>query len=489
MAVALGRSRAKAGACCAACRGGGRCASGKGPSPGGPTRDDEILQLQRLAGNAAVSSHIAGRRPRVTVGSGAHAALQRLTAAERQEDLASERYAGDARLEATFDNAPPMRVGERGRPVALVQQGLSEDGFTLDGSIKPNGSFDGIFGNETLTAVHGFQQKHELGDAKGMTDGIVGRRTLGRLDQLAKGGGGKPKPKPPAACADGAVNLDPDPIPQVPAPSIKTVPGDDMLAELRKRSGGNLPRDPPLGATTGKVSQVVPITTRTAPDAAGGACVKCVAEWPLPLVAIEVLIATGFVTNEKRFWVTQPGDNGDCPQPFPKLKDVRALITSGVLPKILVAELEHVADIRRAFQLAMHRWGANVGRLSEARTHLRGLDDADCKRKVEAFLNAQSDLPIGIPLDKMPFGLFMDDFESLRQGSDTRDESAHKARAFPPRDRPPVRPSFDLARNPFGCDAFFRKYDARSAPGVPGPPSDQVVKEIDGPPRRRWHSM
>ncbi len=215
---------------------------------------------------------------------------------------------------------------------------------------------------------------------------------------------------------------------------------------------------------------------------------KCVAEWPLPAIAIKVLIAKDSIKNGKRFWVTQPGDNGDCPQPFPTLKDVRAVITPEALFKIFIAELEHVADIRRAYQLAMHRWGANVGRLSEARTHLRGKDADDCRKKVEAFLNAQSELPILVPLADMPLKLFVDDFFSLREGSDERDKSDHRAIAHPPRDRP-IRPSFDLDRNPFGCNAFARKYGADCLPNVPGAPSEKVILESDGPPRRRWHSM
>jgi peptidoglycan hydrolase-like protein with peptidoglycan-binding domain len=106
-----------------------------------------------------------------------------LTPEERAQDLANEPYAGNERLQQAYDNAPPLRLGERLDAVALVQQGLIDDGIllpnsTASGTAPP----DGIFGVETNRAVQEFQAKHGLD-----VDGEVGRQTMGRLDQLAAG--------------------------------------------------------------------------------------------------------------------------------------------------------------------------------------------------------------------------------------------------------------------------------------------------------------
>src|SRR5262249_61491376 len=82
--------------------------------------------------------------------------IQRLTAAEKQENLKSLKYAGNSRLEAAFDNSPPMDLGESGDPVRLVQEGLVAAGFPLPRSTKPLGELDGRFGKQTRHAGKGF---------------------------------------------------------------------------------------------------------------------------------------------------------------------------------------------------------------------------------------------------------------------------------------------------------------------------------------------
>jgi peptidoglycan hydrolase-like protein with peptidoglycan-binding domain len=138
-----------------------------------------VLAMQRAVGNAAVTG-----------------VLQRLTPQERERDLVSPRLAGNPRLQAAFDNAPAMRIGERGDGVRLVQESLVADGHPMPRSTGPTGSLDGVFGSETRSAVRDFQQAHAaegLTDASGTGDGIVGRRTLGTMDEQ----GGPPGPKPP----------------------------------------------------------------------------------------------------------------------------------------------------------------------------------------------------------------------------------------------------------------------------------------------------
>ena len=100
--------------------------------------------------------------------------------------LKSPRFANNARLQAAADNAPPMKWGEKGQAVKIVQQAYIDLGFAMPISTRKTGQPDGIFGNETYYVTRAFQKKHTLG-----IDGIVGKQTLGKLDELF------PKPAPP----------------------------------------------------------------------------------------------------------------------------------------------------------------------------------------------------------------------------------------------------------------------------------------------------
>lgn len=104
-----------------------------------------------------------------------------LTPAEKTQNLSSARYAGQTALEAAYDNSPPLSQGMTGSGVAALQQGLIDAGLPMPISMK-SGKPDGIFGTETLATVRAFQQKNGLG-----VDGLVGRETMGRLDELAGG--------------------------------------------------------------------------------------------------------------------------------------------------------------------------------------------------------------------------------------------------------------------------------------------------------------
>jgi hypothetical protein len=106
--------------------------------------------------------------------------VQRLTAEEKELNLKSPRFAENPRMEAVYDNSPAMRQGEHGDAVKLVQQALIDDGFEMPISTRKTGEPDGIFGNETYKIVWQFQEKHQLGK-----DGVVGRNTLGKLDELS----------------------------------------------------------------------------------------------------------------------------------------------------------------------------------------------------------------------------------------------------------------------------------------------------------------
>lgn len=104
------------------------------------------------------------------------------------ENLRSERFAGNPRLEAAYDNAPPMRKGEVGEAVALVQETLVDDGFDMPISTKENGEMDGIFGSETFRTVWAFQEKHDLD-----SDGVVGHDTLDEMQVVEENKEEKPE--------------------------------------------------------------------------------------------------------------------------------------------------------------------------------------------------------------------------------------------------------------------------------------------------------
>src|SRR6516165_719514 len=114
-------------------------------------RRTPVLELQRTIGNRAVQrlietmlgldrQHVRDQFVRQVAGGIVH----RLTAEERAENLQSPRFAGNTRLEAVFDNAPPMSEGESGEPVKIVQQALIDDGFSMPISIRKLGEPDGI---------------------------------------------------------------------------------------------------------------------------------------------------------------------------------------------------------------------------------------------------------------------------------------------------------------------------------------------------------
>lgn len=128
----------------------------------------------------------------VQQGAGEETVVRRQTGGQSQEDLRSSKYAGNARLEAAFDNSPAMHVGETNDGVRLVQEGLVADGFPMPESTKPTGEMDGVFGEETLATVGQFQGEYGLS-----VDGVVGRETLGELDRLASARGGGDEPDEP----------------------------------------------------------------------------------------------------------------------------------------------------------------------------------------------------------------------------------------------------------------------------------------------------
>jgi hypothetical protein len=93
--------------------------------------------------------------------------------------LSSPRYAGNKRFEQAAENKPPISYGEVGEPVRILQQSLIELGYWMDISLKKFNTPDGIFGPETKDRVKSFQSSHGL-----FSDGIVGKNTMAKLDEL-----------------------------------------------------------------------------------------------------------------------------------------------------------------------------------------------------------------------------------------------------------------------------------------------------------------
>jgi hypothetical protein len=82
-------------------------------------------------------------------------------------------------LQNAYDNSLPLKNGETGDGVRIVQWCLRDLGYAMPVSFRKSGDADGIFGNETFRTIQDFQKDNGLG-----VDGIAGRETLDRLDKL-----------------------------------------------------------------------------------------------------------------------------------------------------------------------------------------------------------------------------------------------------------------------------------------------------------------
>lgn len=91
--------------------------------------------------------------------------------------LTSPRFTSSRRLVAASRNRPPLRQGDRGRAVHLVQAALLDLGYAMPRSTGGAFSPDGIFGEETTRIVKAFQRSRRVGD-----DGVVGHDTMRELD-------------------------------------------------------------------------------------------------------------------------------------------------------------------------------------------------------------------------------------------------------------------------------------------------------------------
>ena len=227
----------------------------------------------------------------------------------------------------------------------------------------------------------------------------------------------------------------------------------------------------------------------------GKSCMRCTARWPQQQPDFKVLVLKpgSVVVEGKRRFAEQgpPATNfSGCRTTgvIGDLKDVRRLVHPSSGLKTRFAELEHWLDWQRTFSLTGERMIATVRRLTPARSHLRGRSLQECRFKVNLFLGNNNQVLAPDVLSKYGLVFSVNAKETYEQSVKERDtSSAHTAVAFPSPPRPPVAPNIDRRKNPFGCAAFFRVINRRSAPGVPGKTSRNAIRDLQLPLKAPWH--
>lgn len=109
--------------------------------------------------------------------------------------LTSPRFRWSSRLQQAEQNNPPLRSGERGQAVRVIQQSMIDLGVDpMTVSTKKYGSPDGIYGSETKAAIRKYQRSKRLSP-----DGVVGQNTMRALDADLPGAGPHLPPLPTRA--------------------------------------------------------------------------------------------------------------------------------------------------------------------------------------------------------------------------------------------------------------------------------------------------
>jgi peptidoglycan hydrolase-like protein with peptidoglycan-binding domain len=91
----------------------------------------------------------------------------------------ARRFQRNKRFETAANNSPSFKRGESGEAIEILQQALIDLGFAMPKSTARSVIPDGIYGPETEATVRAFQTGNGL-----VSDGVVGRKTLARLDRL-----------------------------------------------------------------------------------------------------------------------------------------------------------------------------------------------------------------------------------------------------------------------------------------------------------------
>jgi peptidoglycan hydrolase-like protein with peptidoglycan-binding domain len=94
--------------------------------------------------------------------------------------IKNPRFSSFERLQQAAANQPALGEGESGEHVAAIQQALIDLGMKMPRSTNNSTTLpDGIFGIETAARVKEFQALNGL-----MSDGIVGKQTITKLEAL-----------------------------------------------------------------------------------------------------------------------------------------------------------------------------------------------------------------------------------------------------------------------------------------------------------------
>lgn len=93
--------------------------------------------------------------------------------------LTTPRFQRNKRIQNAANSQPSLKKGETSEGVEILQQALSDLGFSMPKSINRSGLPDGIFGSETESTIKAFQLRQGL-----TADGIAGKETMDRLDSI-----------------------------------------------------------------------------------------------------------------------------------------------------------------------------------------------------------------------------------------------------------------------------------------------------------------
>lgn len=324
---------------------------------------------------------------------------------------------------------------------------------------------------------------------------------------------------PDSPCPDSkGLSQERDTLPARPRFATLSVTGSQMLTlvngmiDIMRRIEPNRRHldKSPLGFTVPILPMFFPlrkphVVVSMVDDSRGSPCKKCVAAWEMFRFPILVAVVNTFVVSALRRWVNQ-GDRFQCSSmgPIGDLKEVRNIVSPDALKKVIEAEHEHWEDAQKSIDLTGSRLLANVRRFTAERTPLRGETQAECSRKIAEALESMGGIPgtvaqLGVEgfLEEGYEALYEVDFLQVFQASAAkRDVPGQHGGAIthPPEDRDPIRPDFDLDRNPFGCDAFARRYLGDCCPGTPGLSTDDVIQDRSlsdgiGPVKMPWHIL
>lgn len=417
----------------------------------------------------------------------------------------------DPMLERIRADKALMTFGSDGEPVALVQQALVAWGCDEDlGHLLPKFGVDGSFRSETRTAVETFQGRQGIED-----DGIVGPITMAELDRFIPGGtptcpseteavpqsdnvatlasgfeGAESESACNTQCQDEDVSLEHDPLP-TPDWDVRFVHGSTM-AEVFKRP--EVARTNPTASPHEVLGLTVPVEPiNTWRDAVtktklgkklGPQCFECVVEWNLITPTVRSFVATDWAfTPEIGLWHGGPDDScPTSPQGVMKRTPVVFAITPEALQRITFAEMEHFLDFAFAFHLVSARYLATMRRLISGRTHLRGRDQDECEAKTFLFILLHTDF---IPPFLMGMAHDLHFLKTFTPSQTVRDDGRdHRvAETDPPKNRKAHRP---VPR--FNC-FFHRNLTTESFPRVPGPGTQEVIKDLNTPPFHPWHVL